>query len=484
MDFERSKKILFQLTIVYFVSVLIVFLIAADSFSRERINGDTLSPVAVVCEQTDGVVLEQKLSLPAEYVDSVYIQAGTFGRENSGEIIVEMLDAEGNFLGEARGKAAAFGDGSYTYLQFAEPILGKRGESVNLRIVSQGSIPGNAIALYYGNSVRTGRFDIVLNVPEKERYLLNGEIGAGRLCIYLSGVNELMVSRFYWPMMLILYIVIAGCCRIWWKQAKEGRNNPLVMFCTLATRYSFLMRQLIGRDFKTKYKRSVLGIGWSFLNPLLTMTVQYIVFSTLFSNGTKNYPVYLLSGIVLFNFFNEAVSLGMGSIVGNASLIKKVYVPKYIYPVSRVFSSLINLGTSMIPLLAVMVLTGTVLKPSLLLLVFDLCCLVMFVVGMVLILSTSMTFFQDTQFLWGVASMAWMYLTPIFYTESIIPEKLLFLYHMNPMYQYITFARICIIEGVSPGPTAYLWCIISALAVFVFGVFVFKKNQDKFVLNL
>ena len=176
--------------------------------------------------------------------------------------------------------------------------------------------------------------------------------------------------------------------------------------------------------------------------------------------------------------------MGMTSITGNASLIKKVYMPKYIYPVSRVISSLVNFLIALIPLMLVMLFNGLWPRPALLLLVFDILCLLGFVVGMGLLLTTAMTFFQDTQFLWGVVSMMWMYLTPIFYPESIIPAKLLTLYHMNPMYQYITFARICIIDGVSPAPMAYLWCMISSVVVLALGVVVFKKNQDKFVLYL
>lgn len=176
--------------------------------------------------------------------------------------------------------------------------------------------------------------------------------------------------------------------------------------------------------------------------------------------------------------------MGITSITGNAALIKKVYMPKYIYPVSRVISSLVNLGFSLIPLFGVAILSGLPLQPSMLLLVFDLLCLLMFITGMVLTLSTMMTFFQDTQFLWGVASMMWMYLTPIFYPESIVPARFLTLYHMNPMYQYITFARICIINGTSPAPTAYLWCLVSGLVVLLAGLYVFKRNQDKFVLYL
>jgi len=184
------------------------------------------------------------------------------------------------------------------------------------------------------------------------------------------------------------------------------------------------------------------------------------------------------------NFFNEAVSMGMTSITGNASLIKKVYMPKYIYPVSRVLSSLVNFGFAIIPLFLVMVVTRTAFRPALLLLLFDVLCMLGFIIGMGLLLTTAMTFFQDTQFLWGVVSLMWMYLTPIFYPESIIPEKMLTLYHMNPMYQYITFARVCIIDGVSPDPTAYLWCLLSAGIVLMLGILVFKREQDKFVLYL
>jgi len=223
---------------------------------------------------------------------------------------------------------------------------------------------------------------------------------------------------------------------------------------------------------------------WSFLNPLLTMSVQYLIFSALFKSDIPNYPVYLLSGLVFFNFFNEAVSMGMTSITGNAALIKKVYMPKYIYPLSRVMSSLVNFALALLPLFLVMLFTGTVFTPAMLLLVYDILCLVGFVTGMVLLLSTAMTFFQDTQFLWSVVSLMWMYLTPIFYPDTIITPTLLPIYRMNPMYQYITFARSCLISGVSPEPAAYLGCMISSVLVLGAGLVVFRKHQDRFILHL
>ena len=228
----------------------------------------------------------------------------------------------------------------------------------------------------------------------------------------------------------------------------------------------------------------MLGVAWSFLNPLLTMSVQYVVFSTLFRSDIPNYPLYLLTGIVFMNLFSEAITLGMTSITSNGSLIKKVKVPKYIFPISRVISSMINFGYALIPLGLMMLVTGTRVHLTVLLLIFDVICLFGFILGMVFLLSTSMTFFQDTQFLWSVLSLLWMYLTPVFYPESIIPAVISPFYRLNPMYQYITFARTCIIYGKAPAPEAYLTCALLSLFVLTLGITVFRKNQDKFVLYL
>lgn len=228
----------------------------------------------------------------------------------------------------------------------------------------------------------------------------------------------------------------------------------------------------------------MLGIVWSFLNPLLTMLVQYVVFSTIFKSDIPNFPVYLLTGIVLFNFFSEACSMGITSILGNASLITKVYVPKYIYPVTRVLSSGINMLFSLVPLLLMIFLTKTALTPAILLLPFALACLICFCTGMVLVLSAAMVFFRDTQFLWNVLSMIWMYATPIFYPESIIPARFLTIYKLNPLYHFIRFARTVIMDGVSPEPKAYLICFVFAVGSLIIGGLIFRKAQDKFVLYL
>lgn len=484
MDFIKAKKMLSILTAVYFLLAIMVFFVAGDGFKYETVNGSMLSQTSVIGEIVDGMVVEQRLPINADHVEAIELLATTFDRFNTGVIHVDICGEDGSVLASLQENIAGMMDNHILQLPIPHGINGLQKQSATVRIWSEGCQPGNAVTLYYGNSVRSGRFDVEKKLSQEELYRIDGTPGNGMLCASFHGYNDLSFYKLYWPLVLLAYAGVAVVCGIWWKQAKNGRTNPLTILCSMVFQYGFLTRQLVSRDFKTKYKRSALGVGWSILNPLLTMMVQYLVFSTIFSNGTKNYPVYLLTGIVFFNFFSEAINMGMTSITSNAALIKKVYMPKYIYPVSRVLSSLINLGTSMIPLFAVMLITGVMPKLSMLLLIYDILCLIVFVTGMSLILSTFMTFFQDTFFLWGVVSMIWMYLTPIFYLDTIIPDNFLGVYHMNPMYQFINFARICIIDGISPPPASYLWCLVIALIFFVLGVTVFRKNQNRFVLYL
>lgn len=484
MDFKRSKRLMVIWATCYWILAATVYLVAGQQFHYTAVTSDALSATATIGELVDGMTVTQRIIAPAESLTGFDLMAGTYGRANTGTLHAVFTSDTGEAIAAKEIDLTALEDGKYVTIPLDGAAQVQSGEALTLTLTTTGCAPGNAITIYCGDTIVTGRFDVAQNISEADRYTVNGTPGAGRLCVKVNGVRTLTFYRDYWLIISGAFAVLALLCLRWWRGAKEGRNNPLVAVCMLFTRYGFLIRQLVSRDFKTKYKRSALGMAWSFLNPLLTMSVQYVVFSTLFKSDIPNYPVYLLSGIVFFNFFNEAVSMGMTSITGNASLIKKVYMPKYIYPVSRILSSMVNFALAIIPLLLVMLVTGTAFTPALLLLIFDMLCLLGFVTGMSLLLTTSMTFFQDTQFLWGVISMMWMYMTPLFYPESIIPAQFLTAYHMNPMYQYITFARICIINGVSPEPMAYLWCILSSVVVLGLGILTFKRHQDKFVLYL
>ena len=484
MNLKQSKKLLAMLAACYWILAVTIYLVAGQQFHYTAVTSDALSATTTVGELVDGLTITQRLIAPAESLTGFDLMAATYGRSNTGTLHAVFTNNAGEVVAAKDIDIATLPESKYFTIPLDSVAQVQAGDPLTLTLTTTGCMPGNAITIYCGDTIVAGRFDIVQSISEADRYTINGVPGAGKLCVKVNCIRTLTFYRDYWLIIGGAFAALALLCLYWWRGAKDGRNNPLVAVCMLFTRYGFLIRQLVSRDFKTKYKRSALGMAWSFLNPLLTMSVQYVVFSTLFQSDIPNYPVYLLSGIVFFNFFSEAVSMGMTSITGNASLIKKVYMPKYIYPVSRILSSLVNFALAIIPLLLVMLITGTAFTPALLLLIFDMLCLLGFVTGMSLLLTTAMTFFQDTQFLWGVVSMMWMYLTPLFYPESIIPAQFLTVYHMNPMYQYITFARICIIDGVSPEPMAYLWCILSSVVVLGLGILTFKRHQDKFVLYL
>ena len=251
-----------------------------------------------------------------------------------------------------------------------------------------------------------------------------------------------------------------------------------------AKNYSFLLGQLVARDFKTRYKRSVLGVLWSMLSPLLTMAVQYIVFTNLFRWDIDNYAVYLLVGTVTFNFFSEATQSALTAITGSASLITKVYIPAYVFPISKAVSALINLAFSTLALYIIIIIQGVpfnwfhLLVPVLYLFLFC------FSLGVGMILAALMVYFRDMQFLYGVIITLWMYLTPLFYPvdTNVIPARFFNIYKLNPMYQYVTFFRTIVLEGARPSLEQFLFCACYAVGFLVLGTLVFRALKKKFIL--
>ena len=249
-------------------------------------------------------------------------------------------------------------------------------------------------------------------------------------------------------------------------------------------KYSFLLEQLVSRDFKVKYKRSVLGVVWSLLYPVLMMAVMAIVFSNVFKFSTPgvSYLAYLLIGLTYFNYFSEASNLAMSSVVGNFSLINKVYIPKYIFPLSKCIFVGINFLLTLIPLYIVIIATGTGLCWQHILLPYSFICLFLFTVGMGFILSTISVFLRDMFYIYGIIITIWTYLTPVMYDISAIGSHTIqFIMKFNPMYQIINFARTIILYHNTPTLGQFAGCGASALIIFLFGIFIFKKKQDKFI---
>ena len=255
-------------------------------------------------------------------------------------------------------------------------------------------------------------------------------------------------------------------------------------------RYWFLMTQIISRDFKRKYKRSVLGVVWSLLYPILMMAVMAVVFSYMFRSGTEgtSYLVYLMTGIIMWNYFSEATNNAMTSVVDNVTLINKVYIPKYVFPLSKCLFVGINFLLTLIPWLLIIVLTklGLGSYPAsinwyYLLIPYIFFCFFLFTVGIGLLLSCLSVFLRDVFYIYGIILTIWNYYTPVFYNINILPVSLQRLFKFNPLYQYITSVRSIVLYGKCPSLTTFIIITLIGVCTLGIGALVFKKNQDKFI---
>lgn len=481
MDQKKLTKGCILAVLIYILLAVAFFLICGDQLKYYARATDMLSPTDNLGELTSESVVEQRLAASGDTLTGITLYAGTYNRSNTGRLILAFYD--GNQLKDrAEVDIAGLADNT----AFSVPLNMELTDDNPLRlcITAPDSKPGNAVTLFYGNSVSTARAVVAAELQDADLVRLNGKAVDGSLCFALETRTASLFGQFYWVFAAVLLAALCLYCLWMLHQNSIGKSTSVMRLFDAFSRYRFLIKQLVSRDFKTKYKRSVLGVFWSFLNPLLSMTVQYIVFSTLFKTSVPNFALYLLIGIVCFNYFNEATSLTLTSIVGNASLITKVYVPKYLYPLTRVMSSTVNFLLALIPLFAVLLLTRTPVRWSFLLLPLPVICLFAIALGIGMLLAASMVFFRDTQFLWSVISMLWMYATPIFYPESILPQKLLPLFKCNPLYHILRFMRTILMNGISPEPKAYLLMIIASFVPLAIGVYVFKKTQDRFVLYI
>ncbi len=246
----------------------------------------------------------------------------------------------------------------------------------------------------------------------------------------------------------------------------------------------FTITSLVSKDFKLKYRRSVLGVLWSILNPLLMMCVLVAVFSNFLKFGTsiENFPLYLILGNVLFSLMSDSTSSAMTSIMESAPLIKKIRISKIIFPLEKVLFQLVNFAISLIAVAAVMLYFQIVPSFSLLLMPVLLIYMLLFSLGLGLLLSALAVFFRDVCHLWGVVITAWCYATPLFYPFEILPEWMQAAEAFNPMYHYVTYFRDIAMSGVVPSLTENLVCLGIALITFVVGFLVFKANEKKFIL--
>ena len=253
---------------------------------------------------------------------------------------------------------------------------------------------------------------------------------------------------------------------------------------------AFILQQLVSKDFKLRYRRSVLGVVWSVLNPLLMMMVMSFVFSYfLRGSSVEHYPLYLIVGNITFTLMNDATSTGLRSIIDAAPLLKKVKVHRWIFPVQKVLSAVVNFAFSLIAVALVMLFFRVTPTVHILWIVPALLLLTVFCIGISMLVGSLAVFFRDMIHLWSVLLTAWMYLTPIFWdlsllTQSSAPWFVLAVVKLNPMYNYIDMMRCAIVYQATPGPTVIFLAVFWALLALVLGYVVFRKTEHKFILYI
>lgn len=252
------------------------------------------------------------------------------------------------------------------------------------------------------------------------------------------------------------------------------------MFKTLKT-HQFLFEELVKRDFKKKYKRTVLGMAWSVLSPLLSLLVMRLVFTQFFGANTPHYTTFLFCGNLVFAFFSESTNQGMTSLMDNASIFTKVNVPKYLFLLAKNAQCLINFSLTLVVFFLFCALDHITFGMHFWLLLYPICCLILLNMGIGLILSALFVFFRDMQYLWTVFTQLLMYASAIFYSVDNFSPNLQRLFLANPVYLIIKYFRVIVIEGGRLSWHYHLLMAAEALIVLALGCWMYKKYNHQFL---
>ena len=397
-------------------------------------------------------------------VRGLELLSATYGRINKGDLVINILNAKNNKLIVNKTiNQTQIKDNDYIEIIF--PHVENDLENIKILITSS-SEKDTSVTMWKSNILKNTQNTLLINGKKTNGNLIIKELHKP---LFVKNIMFLFVSSIVIAIIsFILFKIIINL-------------NNIVIFLTSykilindLKKYYNLLFEMVIRDIKVKYKKSILGLLWSVLNPLLMMIVMTIVFSTLFKSDIKNFPIYLLIGQITFSFFSEATNMAMMSIITNGSLLKKVYIPKYIFPASKTIFALVNFLFSLIAIAIVAVFTRQSI--SIYMFVFSL--------GIGLVLSSFAVFFRDLVHLYGILLLVWMYLTPIFYPVRIIPEKFLIFIKLNPMYHYISYFREILLYNRWPSFKMNIICLTFAILSLILGSIVFYRKQNELVLNV
>ena len=258
------------------------------------------------------------------------------------------------------------------------------------------------------------------------------------------------------------------------------RDHPALEELKGVLRYRDLIFQLIRRDLISRYKRSVLGVAWTMLNPLGSMLILTVVFSRVFTE-TKSYPVFVLAGLIVWNFFSQTTKHSMDSILWGSDLFQKIYLPRTSFVISSIGTGIVNFFISLVPILIIMLFTGVSIRLAIIMLPITLLLLSFFSLGVGLLLSAYSVFFPDIADMYSIILMAWMYLSPVIIPEATLGEIMNgLILKINPLYYMIKLFRLALYDGVFPPISLLLITAGISFTMFIVGWLVFTKRSDRF----
>jgi len=248
------------------------------------------------------------------------------------------------------------------------------------------------------------------------------------------------------------------------------------------------VRNLVIRDLKVRYKRSYLGFLWTMLSPLFLMVILTVVFTRITGGDIPNFPIFLLSALLVWNFFSQSTILSAFSVINNAPIIGKVYLPKIVFPLAQVISNVVHLILSLVSLLIIMLIIGTRIGPAMLFLPVSIVLLILFTLGVCLLVATINVYFRDMANIMEILLTAWFFLTPILYAPQFLSDKMRFILYLNPMFYMVQCFREPIYGsgygGYIPDGVFLLKSCFVSLLMLVVGLVIFYRNDDSFYFHL
>ncbi len=243
----------------------------------------------------------------------------------------------------------------------------------------------------------------------------------------------------------------------------------------------FAFEELVLRDFKQKYKRTVLGMFWSILSPLLTLLVMRLIFTNFFGRSVEHYTTYLFAGNLMFNYFKEQTNGGMHSLMANAPIFTKINVPKYLFILSKSVSAIINFGITLAVFFIFVAIDGVPFRWTILAIIYPIVMLTLFNIGVGMILSALFVFFRDIAYIYDIFTLLLMYMSAIFYNVDAFPDWIQKVFLLNPVYVAIKYVRVIVIDGNLPSLPYHVLLLVYAAAAVGTGAMIYKKYNTKFL---